>query len=103
VDSPEELEEIWPNWSEGIPTRIRKVCYNPSEDREYFETFEFKWRGPYMLSQLKTNVRLLPSGDYESEWGGVYRIFSPNTTIDRCCGNDPTGTLYLAVFSRSSG
>jgi len=33
----------------------------------------------------------------KKEWSGVYRIFSPNTIIDRSCGKDPTGTLYLGL------
>ena len=27
----------------------------------------------------------------------VYRIFLPGTAIDRLCGKDPTGTLYLGL------
>jgi hypothetical protein len=29
--------------------------------------------------------------------GRDHRIFSPNTIIDRSCGKDPTGTLYLGL------
>ena len=49
-----------------------------------------------MLSSLEKNKRFLPHS-YTDEWSGVYRIFSPNTPIDRCCGKDPTGTLYIGL------
>jgi hypothetical protein len=55
-----------------------------------------------MLSPLDGNFHLLP-GNYKSEWSGVYRIFSPNTDIDRCCGKDPTGTLYVGMAGTRGG
>jgi hypothetical protein len=38
---------------------------------------------------------LLPSNKYSDQWSGVYRIFVPNKIIDRFCGKDGTGTLYI--------
>jgi hypothetical protein len=94
--------DIWPHWSEGIPTKLRRIVWSPSfslgpvrhRSRPYYESLELKWNDMFLLSLLKSNYRLLP-GNYESEWSGVYRIFSPNSTIDRFCGKDPTGTLYI--------
>jgi hypothetical protein len=94
--------EVWPHWSQGIPTKLRKRVRSPSfflegvyhQPFDYMQSLELEWSNPYLLSRLKENRALLP-GDYTSEWSGVYRIFSPNTTIDRYCGKDPTGTLYL--------
>jgi hypothetical protein len=97
-----EAADIWPHWSEGVPTKLRRKLGSPSfvlgavrhEYREHHETLEFKWNDVRKLSFLRRNYCHLP-GNYTSEWSGVYRIFSPDTTIDRFCGKDPTGTLYL--------
>jgi hypothetical protein len=63
--------------------------------REYYETLEFKWNDMRKLSFLRENYRQLPAAKYESQCSGVYRIFSPDAIINRFCGKDPTGTLYL--------
>jgi hypothetical protein len=70
---------------------LKDVYHRP---RYYFETVELKWNNAYLLSVLGKNYRLLPC-NYESQWSGIYRLFSANMKIDRCCGKDPTGTLYL--------
>jgi hypothetical protein len=81
---PEQAKDIWPHWSEGVPT---KLSGNP-------RSLELSWSSAYTLSLLKKKKNLLP-GTHWSEWSGVSRIFLLNTTIDRFCGKDPTGTLYL--------
>ena len=103
----EDVGEIWPHWSEGVPKRLRLKVYDRELRQEYYETLELKWRGGNRLSSLRGRSNsLLPSNKYGSEWSGVYRIFLPDTTIDRFCGKDPTGTLYIGlagagVMSRS--
>jgi len=104
ADQPslEEVQEIWPLWCEGVPTTFRRLVGSPSfhkgrvhhRYRTYYVSLELDWNPPYALSRLESNYRLLPS-NYKSEWSGVYRIFSANAVIDRCCGNDLTGTLYI--------
>jgi hypothetical protein len=104
----EKQEDIWPDWREGRPTTFRRtgLCDRFSLDGVYHEarfvqqSLELRWNGPHMLSVLRGNSRLLPQ-NYDSEWSGVYRIFSPNTIIDRCCGKDPTGTLYVRLAGAS--
>jgi hypothetical protein len=100
---PLGADDIWPHWSEGIPTKLRKTSWSPAfnlgkiyhNPRLSSEMLELEWHGPHLLSVLRQNYRLLPSSTYAPQWNGIYRIFSPNTTIDRICGKDPTGTLYL--------
>jgi hypothetical protein len=102
IRPPKKVEPIWPHWSEGVPTKLRIWASSPSfslgavrhRSRPFYESLELKWNAPCKLSLLKENYRLLPHS-HTSEWSGVYRIFSLNTIIDRCCGKDPTGTLYL--------
>jgi hypothetical protein len=97
-DQPEP-ERIWPHWSEGVPTKFCAKIGTPASYhtyREYWASLRLIWNGPYLLSFLEENRHLLPSTDTR-EWSGVYRIFSPNTIIDRSCGKDPTGTLYLGL------
>ena len=97
-----ELNDIWPNWSEGIPKKLRRTGWSSAfllgrvrhHSRPHTDTLELSWNHAYTLSFLEDNRHLLP-GNYTNQWSGVYRIFSPNTTIPRCCGEDPTGTLYL--------
>ena len=93
---------IWPHWSEGVPTKLRRklgsdpFVHGTVHHRyvAYYVSVEFDWNAPVKLSLSENNYRSLPR-NYRSELSGVYRIFSPNTTIDRSCGKDPTGTLYL--------
>jgi hypothetical protein len=95
-------EDIWPHWSEGVPTKLRRKLGCPAfvlgavhyRYPTYYASVDLDWNAPAKLSLLGRNYRLLPR-NYRSEWSGIYRIFSPDTTIDRCCGKDPTGTLYL--------
>jgi hypothetical protein len=97
-------QKIWPHWSHGVPKKLRRSAFSPSfrlngvqhYPRAYFETLELNWNDMRLLSQLENSSYLLP-GDYEHQWSGVYRLFSPETTIDRSCGKDPTGTLYLGM------
>jgi hypothetical protein len=104
VHPPEKVEEIWPHWSEGVPGKLCWSARTPGfslgpvyhRGRSGYETIELNWNAPQKLAALKSNYHLLPR-DRTSEWNGVYRIFSPNATIDRCCGRDPTGTLYLGL------
>jgi hypothetical protein len=102
VNPSKKMDDIWPHWSEGKPTKLRLRMATPSfilgtvrhNYREYIYSLELEWNNMYMLSVLKNNYYLLPSA-HKSEWSGVYRIFSPNMIIDRFGGKDPTGTLYL--------
>jgi hypothetical protein len=110
VHPPQGREEILPHWNDGVPTKFRLRVYCPSffnngvhhQPVMKLTSLELRWGNMYMLSRLKENDRLLP-GDCTSEWSGVYRISCPNVTIDRCCGKDPTGTLYIGrACSRGS-
>lgn len=91
-------EDIWPHWSEGVPAKLRRQLGSPAFNRDnvqyryrtYYETLNFVWNRARCLSELRNDKRLLPSHS-----GGVYRVFVPNTSIARCCGTDPTGTLYV--------
>lgn len=62
--------------------------------REYFVTVEYRWNPSHTLVFLSKNYRWLPR-TYSSEWSGVYRVFCPDTIIDRSCGKDPTGVTQL--------
>lgn len=101
-NSAVETADIWPNWSEGVPKRLRRTGWGPSffigtvhhRSRLDTDTLELNWNRAYPLTFLEKNKHLLP-GDYTNQWSGIYRIFSPDTTISRCCSEDPTGTLYL--------
>jgi hypothetical protein len=106
-----EADDIWPHWSEGVPTKFRKKSWSPAFHlgKVYHypclssETLELEWHGPHLLSVLRNNYDLLPSSKYSRQWNGVYRIFSPDTPIDRICGKDPTGTLYLGRAGSERG
>jgi len=91
--------EIWPNWSDGVPTKLCRQLGSPAFDLgvvkhryrpHYYDAVDFHWCRSFTLPDLTNNTRLLPE-----HAGGVYRLFAANKTIDRCCGKDPTGTLYL--------
>jgi hypothetical protein len=107
---PLKKENIWPHWSEGVPTKLRRKLGSPSftlgavrhDYREYYATLDFKWNDMRKLSFLKENNNHLPE-NYENQWSGVYRIFAPDTAIDRFCGKDPTGTLYLGRAGSERG
>jgi hypothetical protein len=93
------IKEIWPDWTNGVPTRLRRLCWIDGLFIEkvrrypihYYESIKFKWIGQHTLPVLRD---FLP-GDYTDQWSGVYRIFVPSANIARCCGSDPTGTIYI--------
>lgn len=97
-----ELAPIWPRWTEGVPKKLRSFATSPSfylgkvyhRDRPYWSTLRFKWNGPFFLSLLTDWAWPLPSA-HQDHWSGVYRISAQDAVIDRCCGRDPTGTLYI--------
>jgi hypothetical protein len=60
-------------------------------------SLHLRWEQPQMLKALKSNRHLLPSLNWSREWSGVYRVFKSDTVIDRCCGKDKTGTLYIGL------
>jgi hypothetical protein len=111
VRRPLEADDIWPHWSEGVPTILRRTAWNPSfslgkvyhSQHLSSESMELEWHRPHLLSVLRKDNRLLPSGKFSRHWNGVYRLFSPDTTIDRFCGKDPTGTLYLGRAGSERG
>jgi hypothetical protein len=102
IRPPKEVDERWPRWAEGRPTKFLRICgsepfYRNKVDHRYTTivvSMELDWNPARTLPALKQNYRLLPS-DNTWAWSGVYRIFSPDVVIDRCCGKDPTGTLYV--------
>lgn len=106
-----DLPDIWPNWCNGVPTKLRRTLWSPSffegnthhRNRPYQETVELKWTAENMLAALRENSNVLPSNRRSSEWDGVYRIFSPGVRIERLCGSDPTGTLYLGRAGSERG
>jgi hypothetical protein len=98
-------EEVEPGWSEGVPSRMRRLCGSPPFHRNgvnhrhhaYYRAVELCWTRAHPLSFLRNNKRYLPSSKHSGEWSGVYRLFAQNTPIDRCCGKDTTGTLYIGL------
>lgn len=108
---PVQAGDIWPDWSEGVPTRMRRRSWNPAftlgkvrhEAYSQYETVELEWQRSRLLAAMRKNYNLLPSGKYSSQWIGVYRIFIRDTTINRLCGPDPTGTLYLGRAGSKRG
>jgi hypothetical protein len=92
------VREIWPSWADAVPMKLRGRLGSPAfeigkvrhRSRTYYASLYFDWRDPHILSELEQDRRHLPV-----HAGGVYRVFAPNVSIDRCCGKDPTGTLYL--------
>lgn len=97
-----QKKDVWPHWNEGRPTFVCGKLGSPvfyhhgvrHRYREYYAAVEFRWNAPRMLSAIRSNYGLLPR-TVSREWSGVYRIFCPGRTIDRSCGKDPTGTLYV--------
>ena len=100
----EEIKEIRPHWRDGVPTKFNTKVLgegffrdgNYHSDAYYYVPLELTWNTPQRLSALNKNKHLLP-GTYSSEWSGVYRIFCTNAAIDRYCGKDETGTLYIGM------
>lgn len=99
-----KLSNIWPHWNDGVPTKLRRYVRSPTfstgnvyhRQRDFFDTLELEWHGARTLTELEAKPHLLP-GNYASTWSGVYRIFVLDTAIDRCCGKDRTGTLYIGL------
>ena len=71
---------------------IRTACSTTIASRSF--SLNLDWNRPYLLADLERNYELLPS-TRTSEWSGVYRLFAPDTVIERACGADATGTLYI--------
>jgi hypothetical protein len=102
-------KDIWPRWSDGVPAKLRRTYYCPSftkngvryKSRQHCETLEFWWTSPRTISELGKNYGQLPS-TRKYHWSGVYRIFILDTAIERLCGKDPTGTLYLGLAGTGS-
>ncbi|HZT26757.1 MAG TPA: hypothetical protein VFA57_13745 [Pseudolabrys sp.] len=94
--STEQLNDIWPHWSEGVPNKLRRTGWAPPfrlgavdhHGRLLTDTLELDWEHPHALSFLCENKNLLP-GDYTSLWSGVYRVFAPETTIRRFAAKTP--------------
>jgi hypothetical protein len=109
--NPVQADDIWPDWSTGVPTKMRRRVWSPAftlgkvqhEACSRYETLELEWQRSRLLSAIRKNYKLLPSGRYSSHWIGVYRIFVPDKTINRLCASDPTGTLYLGRAGSKRG
>jgi hypothetical protein len=94
------LKDIWPHWNNGVPTKLCRYGYGGSfhtgtvhhRDRLRSDTVELQWHGSHMLTELEGEPYRLPG-----HHSGVYRIFVPDIAIDRCCGKDKTGTLYIGL------
>jgi hypothetical protein len=101
----QEPQDVWPDWREGRPTHFRRHVYVRAFDSgtaKHQETrqlvgLELSWREAYSLDFLKKNSHRLPSTKWSSQWSGVYRLFASTTSINRCCGTDTTGTLYIGM------
>jgi hypothetical protein len=101
--------EIWPDWSEGVPTLLRPESYSPAfnlngvfhRSRFYYPTIRFSWNAPYRLADVDRDRTLLPS-DFQREWSGIYRLFLADKAVNRCGGIDPTGTLYIGCANATS-
>lgn len=101
--------DIIPNWSEGVPTLIRRSGWTERftknrvtyESRLVTNTVKYDWRPAKNLSQLAEKSGGLPSL-HRLEWSGVYRVFIEDEGIDRLLGKDPTGTLYLGMAGDGS-
>jgi hypothetical protein len=102
---PKAPEDIWPHWSKGVPHKLRRTLWCDAftkngvrhNSRLSSETLEIFWNESRVLSELKEKHNLLPSNSLISQLSGIYRIFLPDTEINRLCGRDPTGTLYLGL------
>jgi hypothetical protein len=98
------VKQIWPHWRDGVPTDFHIEVLgeaffkngNHHKEIHYFVPLQLVWNRSQLLSALYKNKHLLPGTD-ASEWSGVYRVFCKNTAIDRSCGRDQTGTLYIGM------
>ena len=104
------LPDIWPSWSEGVPTLLRTTAWTERfwkngvrhEPRLLTETVALHWRLPRNLSELAERYSRLPTTD-SREWSGVYRIYAEGQPVDRVLGKDATGTLYIGMAGDGSG
>ena len=104
------VKELRPNWNDGVPIKFCLSVHIPSfsdgrveyKGQSIFEKIELEWNGPCLLSFLEENENSLP-GDNRNQRSGVYRIFVPNVAIERCCGPDRTGTLYVGRSGTGKG
>ena len=95
-----QSKNIWPHWNDGVPTKLRLYLVSPAfstgtafhHKRGSFFTVELQWHGSHLLTDLEAKSYLLPG-----YYSGVYRLFVPDTAIDRWCGKDKTGTLYIGL------
>jgi hypothetical protein len=95
-------DDTWPSWEDGVPNSFRRTFFvtpfsTPTATYkmgDYPVTIAFVWSAPRDLEVLRTSYRYLPSL-YRSQWSGVYRLFAKDAVIERCCGADATGTLYI--------
>jgi hypothetical protein len=96
---PPVAGDIWPNWNEGVPRKLLRqlgsstfIVENVTYEHQAYHDIPivFEWSQSFTLPDLSNNRQHLPEHD-----SGIYRLFAPNKTIDRCCGKDSTGTLYL--------
>jgi hypothetical protein len=98
------LEEIWPHCHDGVPTKFHRRVLgeafykgdNHHKEVIYYVPLELTWNAPRSLSAVDKNKHFLPSTN-TSEWSGVYRIFCATASIERCCGRDENGTLYIGM------
>jgi hypothetical protein len=102
LNPPQEEKLIWPDWREGVPGVFRARIGNPAfyKDGVHYRyhtqvvSLNLEWNRPYLLTELARSDRPLPS-TRTSEWSGVYRLFATDTVVERACGTDTTGTLYV--------
>jgi hypothetical protein len=90
-------QDVWLRWGDEPPTRLSRRLGSPEfycgsvrhKYRTYYDALDFIWSRAHTLHELY-------NGDYlPNHSSGVYRLFAPNKSIDRCCGKDTSGTLYL--------
>jgi hypothetical protein len=97
----QQPEEIWPNWRDGVPTEFNRLVGFFKDgarqpDFHYYVPLKLNWHSPLSLSALSKNKHWLPDRRV-SECSGVYRIFCTDAAINRSCGKDETGTLYIGM------
>jgi hypothetical protein len=95
-------DEVWPHWSEGVPKAFKRIFYCEPfwskgvsyQSRFHPVSLSLQWQRSRALPDIQKSNRLLPDSHFEA-WSGVYRIFTSQTPINRVCGIDSTGTLYI--------
>jgi len=65
VHPPKAVEEIWPDWSEGVPTKLRRRVFSPwfssqTGVRHYpyerYASLELKWSNMYIVVSTKRKL-----------------------------------------------